>query len=145
MAFHLSTWRRAALVVVGAGSVALTACAPSVSVDNADIPAWKATTIPSAPGVVFEDSGKIPNRDPVSKGMPNIAVGTYTLTVACDGGGKAFFDVYVSGKQLTEAGAACNGSRETARIKITSAGPLSISASSVDAPLIYAYQLVATP
>lgn len=77
--------------------------------------------------------------------MPSIAAGTYTLTVACDGGGKAFFDVSVSGKQLTEAGAACNGSRETARIKIAAAGPLSISASSVDAPLIYAYQLVPTP
>ncbi|MFH5878627.1 hypothetical protein [Arthrobacter sp. NA-172] len=142
MAFHPSAWRRAALLVIGAGTLAVTACSSGGSVANADISAWKATTMPSATGVVLEDSGKIPNRDPLVKSFPGIAAGTYTLTVACDGGGKAFFDVSSGGKQITEAGAACNGSRETSSIKVPAAGPLSISASSVDAPVIYAYQLV---
>jgi hypothetical protein len=142
MAFHPSTWRRAALLVIGAATLAMTACSSGGSVSNADIPAWKATTMPSATGVVLEDSGKIPNRDPLVKSFANVAAGSYTLTVACDGGGKAFFDVSSGSTQITEAGAACNGSRETSRIKIPSTGPLSISASSVDAPVIYAYQLV---
>lgn len=98
--------------------------------------------MPSATGIVLEDSGKIPSRDPLVKTFPSIAAGSYVLTVACDGGGKAFFDVSSGGTQITEAGAACNGSRETSRIKVTSTGPLSISASSVDAPVIYAYLLV---
>lgn len=98
--------------------------------------------MPSAAGVVAEDSGKMPNRDPLVKNFASVPAGSYTLTVACDGGGKAFFDVSSGGQQITEAGAACNGSRETSRIKIPSTGPLSISASSVDAPVIYAYQLV---
>ncbi|WP_284983356.1 hypothetical protein [Arthrobacter sp. efr-133-TYG-118] len=142
MAFHPSTWRRAALLVIGAATLAMTACSSGGSVSNADVPAWKATTMPSAAGVVVEDSGKIPNRDPLVKSFASVAAGSYVLTVACDGGGKAFFDVSSGGTQITEAGAACNGSRETSRIKIPSTGPLSISASSVDAPVIYAYQLV---
>lgn len=142
MAFHPSIWRRAALLAIGAGTLAVTACSPGGSVSDANVPAWKATTMPSATGIVLEDSGKILNRDPLVKNFASVAAGTYTLTVACDGGGKAFFDVSSGGRQITEAGAACNGSRETSRIKVLSAGPLSVSASSVDAPVIYAYQLV---
>ncbi|MCX2747153.1 hypothetical protein OOZ51_04895 [Arthrobacter sp. MI7-26] len=142
MAFHSSSRRHAALLAIGAGTLAMTACVPAGSITDANIPSWKATTIPSAAGIVLEDSGRILNREPLVKSVANVAAGTYTLTVACDGGGKAFFAVSVSGKQLTEAGAACNGSRETSRIKVPSSGPLSISTSSVDAPLIYAYQLV---
>ena len=68
--------------------------------------------------------------------------GTYVLTMTCDGGGKAFFEVTLDdARGWTPPGAACNGSRETARINIPAAGSLRISASSVDAPLIYAYQL----
>ncbi|MFB9715370.1 hypothetical protein [Arthrobacter methylotrophus] len=142
MAFHPSTWRRAAVLVIGAGTLAIAACSPGGSVSDANVPAWKATTMPSATGIVLEDSGKIPNRDPLVKNFTGIAAGNYTLTVACGGGGKAFFDVSSGGNQITEAGAACNGSPETSRIKVPSSGPLSISASSVDAPVIYAYQLV---
>ena len=126
-----------AAVVVGAS-----ACAPGGSIESADVNAWKATALPSASGVVLADAGKILNRDPVAKDA-SVPAGTYTLTMTCDGGGKEFFEVTLDGNHLTEAGAACNGSRETARIKVPSAGRLKISASSVDAPLIFAYQLAA--
>ena len=106
------------------------------------MPEWKATALPSAAGTVVEDAGKILNRDPVVKTAPGIGAGTYVLTITCDGGGKAFFDVSLDGENLTDAGAACNGSRETARLTVPSAGTLQISASSVDAPIIYAYHLV---
>jgi hypothetical protein len=122
--------------------LAAAACSPAGSIESADVPAWKATALPSAHGMVFEDAGKILNRDPIAKTAPGIGPGTYVLTITCDGGGKAFFEVSLDGARLTEAGAACNGSRETARITVPAAGTLRISASSVDAPLIYAYQLV---
>jgi hypothetical protein len=118
------------------------ACAPAGSIESADVPAWKATALPPANGMVLEEAGKILNRDPIVKTATGIGPGTYVLTITCDGGGKAFFDVSLDGARLSEAGAACNGSRETARIKVPAAGTLRISTSSVDAPLIYAYQLV---
>ena len=124
--------------------LAAAACAPAGSVENADVPAWKATALPSAPGTVLEDAGKILNRDPIVRTASGVAAGTYTLTMTCDGGGKAFFAVSLDGSQLAEAGAACNGSRETARIKVPIAGDVTLSTSSVDAPLIYAYHLAAS-
>lgn len=136
-------WRAARGAVAGAAVVlAAAACSPAGSVESADVPAWKATALPSAGGVVLEDAGKILNRDPIVKTATGIGSGTYVLTISCDGGGKAFFQVSLDGARLTEAGAACNSSRETARIKVPAAGTLEISTSSVDAPLIYAYQLV---
>jgi hypothetical protein len=126
-------------VVLGAA-----ACSPAGSVENADVPAWKATALPSAPGTVLEDAGKILNRDPIVRTASGVPAGTYTLTMTCDGGGKAFFAVSLDGSQLAEAGAACNGSRETARIKVPIAGDVTLSTSSVDAPLIYAYHLAAS-
>lgn len=121
--------------------LAVAACSSAGSIESADVPAWKATALPSAAGVVVEDAGKILNRDPIVKTAPGIGAGSYVLTITCEGGGKAFFDVSLDGARLTEAGAACNGSRETARIKVPAEGTLRISASSVDAPLIYAYHL----
>ena len=137
------TIRRRAFGVAAGAAVVLTAaaCSPAGSIESADVPAWKATALPWAEGIVFEDAGKILNRDPIEKTAPGIRAGTYVLTITCDGGGKAFFDVTLDGARLTEAGAACNGSRETARVKVPAAGTLRISTSSVDAPLIYAYQL----
>lgn len=137
-------FRRAALGVAAGAAVVLAAaaCSPAGSIESADVPEWKATALPSAAGIVVEDAGKILNRDPVVKTAPGIGAGTYVLTITCDGGGKAFFDVSLDGAKLAEAGAACNGSRETALLKLPSAGTLQISASSVDAPLIYAYHLV---
>lgn len=137
-------FRRAALGVAAGAAVVLAAaaCSPAGSIESADVPAWKATALPSAAGTVVEDAGKILNRDPIVKTAPGIGAGTYVLTITCEGGGKAFFEVSLDGGTLTEAGAACNGSRETARIKVPAAGTLQISASSVDAPLIYAYHLV---
>jgi hypothetical protein len=127
----------AAVVVLGAS-----ACSPAGSIESADVPAWQATALPSASGVVLEDAGKILNRDPIVKASAGVAAGNYMLTMSCDGGGKAFFSVSLDGTKLTEAGAACNGSRETARIKVPAAGTVEISTSSVDAPLLYAYHLV---
>ncbi|MFF1382052.1 hypothetical protein ACFVWT_00655 [Arthrobacter sp. NPDC058288] len=123
--------------------VAASACSSAVSIENADVPAWKATALPTASGTVLEDAGKILNRQPLVKDAADVPAGTYTLTMTCDGGGKAFFTVSAGGKTLAEAGAACNGSRESAKITVPSAGTVQVSASSVDAPLIYAYHLAA--
>ena len=127
----------AAAVVV----LAATACSPAGSIESADVPAWKATALPSVPGTVLEDAGKILNRDPIVRAASGVPAGTYTLTMTCEGGGKVFFAVSLDGSRLTEPGAACNGSRETARIKVPVAGDVTLSTSSVDAPLLYAYHL----
>jgi hypothetical protein len=62
--------------------------------------------------------------------------------MACDGGGKAYFAVSSGGKKITDAAAACNASLDVVKIKVPGNGPVSISTSSVDAPLIFAYHLV---
>lgn len=137
-----ATLRRLAGAAAGAAVVlAASACSPAGSVESADVPAWQATALPSTSGVVLADAGKILNRDPIVKTAAGVRAGAYTLTMSCDGGGKAFFSVSLDGTRLTEAGAACNGSRETARIKVPATGTVEISTSSVDAPLLYAYQL----
>ena len=130
--------------VAGAGALLLVVpgCSPMVSIENADVPAWKATALPSAPGSVLEDAGKILNRDRIIQEAAAIPAGRYVLTATCEGGGKAFFAVSLDGKPIADAGAACNGSREITRLNVPKAGAVEISASSVDAPLIYAYQLV---
>ncbi|TNB70146.1 hypothetical protein FHJ30_16365 [Arthrobacter sp. BB-1] len=128
-------------VVAGAAALALAGCSPVVSVENADVPQWQATALPSAPGAVVEDAGKILNRNRIVKEAADVPAGRYVLTATCDGGGKAFFAVSLNGAMLADAGAACNGSRETTKIALPQAGKLEISASSVDAPLIYAYRL----
>ena len=125
--------------------LAATACSPVVSIENADVPKWRATALPSDSQAVLEDSGKILNRDRIIQAAARVPAGDYTLTITCDGGGKAFFAVTAAGKELTEAGAACNGSRETAAITVPKSGRMEISASSVDAPLLYAYHLVPAP
>jgi hypothetical protein len=132
-----------ALTAVAAAAVVLgvSGCAQRLSVENADVPAWKATAMPSASGIVAEDAGKILDARPVDH-TENVPAGKYTLTLVCDGGGKAFLAVRSGGKELMDLGAACYGTRETARITITESGPLELSASSVDAPTLYAYQLV---
>ncbi|MEK0156652.1 hypothetical protein [Arthrobacter oryzae] len=123
--------------------VAASACSSAVSIENADVPAWKSTALPTASGIVLEDAGKILSRQPLVKDAADVPAGVYTLTITCDGGGKAFFTVTSGGTKLAEAGAACNGSRERAKVTLPATGPLQISASSVDAPLIYAYHLAA--
>lgn len=134
--------RRALAAAAGAAVVlGASACSPAGSIESADVNAWQATALPSANGAVLADAGKILDRNPVAKDA-TVWAGSYTLTMTCEGGGKEFFEVSLDGQRLTEAGAACNGSRETARIKVPAAGKLKVSASSVDAPLIFAYQLV---
>ncbi|AUZ35880.1 hypothetical protein C3B78_16455 [Arthrobacter sp. PGP41] len=129
------------VVFAGAAVLALAGCSPVVSVENADVPQWQATALPPAPGAVIEDAGKILNRNRIIKEAADVPAGRYILTATCDGGGKAFFAVSLDGTMLADAGAACNGSRETTKITLPEAGTLEISASSVDAPLLYAYRL----
>ena len=78
--------------------LAATACSPAGSIESADVPAWKATALPSASGTVLEDAGKILNRDPIVRTASGVPAGSYTLTMTCDGGGKAFFAVSLDGK-----------------------------------------------
>ena len=122
-------------------ALALAGCSPVVSVENADVPQWQATALPPAPAAVLEDAGKILNRDRIIREAADVPAGRYVLTATCEGGGKAFFAVSLNGKMLADAGAACNGSRETTKITLPDAGSLDISTYSVDAPLIYAYRL----
>jgi hypothetical protein len=133
--------RALSVVVAAAVLLGVSGCAPKVSVENADVPAWKATALPSAGSIVAEDSGKILNARPVDH-TENVPAGKYTLTLVCDGGGKAFLAVRSGGKEIADLGAACYSTRESVKITLPEAGPLELSASSVDAPLIYAYQLV---
>jgi len=132
-----------ALSAVAAAAVLLgvTGCAQQVSVENADVPVWKATALPSASGIVAGDAGKILNAHPIDH-TENVPAGKYTLTLACDGGGKAFLAVRSGGKEIADLGAACYSTRESVKLTIAGAGPLELSISSVDAPVIYAYQLV---
>ncbi|MCB5274596.1 hypothetical protein BJG92_02133 [Arthrobacter sp. SO5] len=141
---HPPTLRRrvAAAAACAAVVLAASACSSAGSIESADVQAWKATALPSAGGTVLEDAGKILNRDPIVRTATGVQAGSYTLTMSCDGGGKAFFSISLDGTRLTEAGAACNGSHETARIKVPAPGTLEVSTASVDAPLIYAYHLV---
>ncbi|QHK20368.1 hypothetical protein GU243_12160 [Pseudarthrobacter psychrotolerans] len=134
---------RRALSAFAAAAVLLgvSGCAQQLSVENSDVPAWKATAMPSASGIVTEDAGKILNAQPIDH-TENVPAGTYTLTLVCDGGGKAFLAVRSGGKELADLGAACYGTRESVKITLPETGPLELSVSSVDAPLIYAYQLV---
>ncbi|MGR0159297.1 hypothetical protein [Paenarthrobacter nitroguajacolicus] len=138
-----STRRRSGLVAITAAAMlGVCGCQGPVNIENADVPAWKEKVLPTANGVVLEDSGKILNRDPLVQESPNVPAGNYTLTMACDGGGKAYFAVSSGGNKVADAAAACNGSLDVVKIKVPATGPLSISTSSVDAPLIFAYQVV---
>ena len=128
--------------VMPAAALALAACSPVVSIENADVPEWQATALPSAAGAVLADAGKILNRDRIVQEAANVPAGRYTLTATCEGGGKTFFALSLNGTQVVDAGAACNGSREVTRITLPEPGKVEISTSSVDAPLIYAYHLV---
>lgn len=131
-----------AFPVVGAAVVLLTVagCAQQLSVENADVPAWQATALPSAGGTVADGAGKLLNGQPADR-TAAVPAGSYTVTFVCEGGGKAFLAVSSGGRQLLDLGAACYGTKETARLVVTDSGPLEFSASSVDVPLIFAYQL----
>ncbi|MDP9890397.1 hypothetical protein [Pseudarthrobacter defluvii] len=65
------------------------------------------------------------------------------MTLVCEGVGKAFLTVRSGGNDLVELGAACNGAKETTKVSVTDPGMLELRTSSVDAPLLYAYQLAA--
>jgi hypothetical protein len=143
MAFRSPSLPRALSAAAAAAALlSVTACSAQVSVENADVPSWKATALPPAGGTVAEDAGKLLNAQPVDR-TAEVPAGSYTLTLVCEGGGKAFLAVRSAGKELADLGAACYGTRESVKLTLTENGPLEFSASSLDAPLIYAYRLVA--
>ena len=55
--------------------LALPACSPVVSIENADVPAWRATALPSDSQAVLEDAGKILNRDRIIQTAANVPAG----------------------------------------------------------------------
>lgn len=128
-------------VAAAAAAVALSGCTQQLSVENADIPSWEATALPTTGTAVAKGAGKILDAQPVSNIVP-VPEGDYTLVLACDGGGKAFLTARVEERELIDLGAACNGARENIRLRIPQSGPVEFAASSVDAPLLYGYQLV---
>ena len=132
-----------AFPVVGAAValLAVAGCAQQLSVENADVPAWQATALPSASGTVADGAGKFLNAQPVDR-TAAVPAGSYTVTFVCEGGGKAFLAVSSGSRQLLDLGAACYGTRESARLVVAESGPLEFSASSVDVPLVFAYQVL---
>src|SRR5215218_8909474 len=102
---------RTAVALAGLAAVALAGCSPVVSIENADVPQWQATALPTTPGAVLEDAGKILNRNRIIQEASNVSAGRYTLTATCEGGGKVFFAVSLDGEDVLDAGAACNGSK----------------------------------
>lgn len=145
MTFPRPALRRALAAAAAAVVVCGTAaCTPRTSIEEADIPAWKATALPvpdaSAGGRSTEVSGRLMDSRPADYAM-DVAAGSYSLTLVCEGGGKAFLAVSSNGGELLDLGAACYGTRETAKLEVPG-GPLQFSVSSVDAPVLYAYQLV---
>ena len=130
-----------ALAAVAAVLLASTGCAPRLTVEDADVPAWKATAMPSATGVVAEGSGKLLSAQPVDR-TEKLPAGAYSVTLVCEGGGKAFLSVRSGGKDVADLGAACYGTPERARVSLAADGPLELSLSSVDAPVLYAYHVV---
>lgn len=131
----------AAAVVVVSGTAA---CTPRTSIEEADVPAWQATALPapdaSAGGKFTDVSGRLLDSRPEDYAM-DVAPGSYSLTLVCEGGGKAFLAVSSNGGERLDLGAACYGTRETATLEVPG-GPLQFSVSSVDAPVLYAYRLV---
>ncbi|MFS0718895.1 hypothetical protein ABC337_17860 [Arthrobacter sp. 1P04PC] len=143
MAYLSPLFRRALCSVAAAAVVgAVSGCAGQVSAGNADVPAWQAAALPAGSGTVAADAGRILNGQPVVH-TKDVQAGSYELTLVCEGGGKAFLGVRSGGNEVMELGAACNGAKETAKVSVPETGPLEIRASSVDAPLLYAYQLTA--
>lgn len=142
MLFHPFVLRRALATAAAAAVVLLgSGCSPQQSVEDADVPAWKATAMPQADGIVAEESGKLLTSRPIARSA-DLPAGAYTVTLACEGGGKAFLAIRSGGNQVADLGAACYGTPESIRVTAAAGEPLEFSVSSVDAPVLYAYQVV---
>ena len=140
----LSVTRALQGVAAAAVAVALSGCTQQLSVENADIPSWDATALPTTGTAVAEGAGKILDAQPVTN-IVTVPEGNYSLVLVCDGGGKAFLTARMEERELIDFGAACTGARESIKVRIPQSGPVEFTASSVDAPLLYAYQLVPRP
>ncbi|MFJ6078742.1 hypothetical protein ACIQC0_10620 [Pseudarthrobacter sp. NPDC092419] len=141
MALPFTSFPRALAAAAVAAVLAGTGCAPRLSVEDADVPAWQATAMPSAAGVVAEKSGKLLSAEPVDR-TEELPAGAYAVTLVCEGGGKAFLAVRSGEKDVADLGAACYGTPERAKVTLATDGPLEFSISSVDAPVLYAYHIV---
>jgi len=115
-------------------------CVQRPGIEQVDVPSWQATALPSAPGLVLGGSGKLLNREPASTSLAHLQAGNYTLTMTCEGNGKTYFTLTVAGKEVADATSACNGNKDIVTLSLP-AGDLDVRASTVDAPIIYAFQL----
>ncbi|MGG5174848.1 hypothetical protein ACQQCD_07485 [Pseudarthrobacter sp. J1763] len=125
-------------LLLGAG---LSACSVTPEIKDVDVPAWQATAMPQDPASVVSFADKLLNRDPSVHTAANVSAGKYVLTITCEGTGKAFFLLESGSATVHDAGAACNGNKEIVPVTLPS-GTLKITATTVDAPLLFAYKLV---
>ena len=132
---------RQPLATLASGAVVLLAISACAPVTTADILEWQSRVLP-ADAAVAAESGRIVDDRPVVRSA-DLAAGAYQLTMVCEGGGKAFVAVRPAGSELLELGAACNGARESLKLTVSEPGPVELSTSSVDAPVMYAYRLIA--
>ncbi|WP_287903218.1 hypothetical protein [Arthrobacter sp.] len=116
-------------------------CVQRPGIEQVDVPSWQATALPSAPGAVLGGSGKLLDRQPADSFLAHLEAGKYTFTMTCEGNGKTYFTLSVAGKEAADATSACNGNKDVVTVSLP-AGDLSVKASTVDAPIIYAFQLV---
>ncbi|MDJ0319224.1 hypothetical protein [Pseudarthrobacter sp. PS3-L1] len=147
MVFASPTFPRAALLGSAVILVALTGCSSQVSVEKADVAQWQATALPSptagAPGAVaVEESGKLVDTDSAQVSV-EVPAGRYTLTMVCEGGGKAFLYAESGGKDVADVGAACYAGKESTPLSLSSDTEVTFRLSSVDAPLLWSYRLTA--
>jgi len=126
----------AAVLLLGAVS----GCAQRTSVGQADVPSWQATALPADPQAALSGSGKLLDRNPAEAGHGTVAKGRYTITMTCEGNGKVFFELFSGGTSVGDATNACNGNKDRVDLNLP-AGPLTVKASSVDVPTLYAFSL----
>ncbi|MDP5227567.1 MULTISPECIES: hypothetical protein [Arthrobacter] len=115
-------------------------CAQRSTVGQADVPSWQATALPADPQAALSGSGKLLDRNPAEAGHGTVAAGRYTITMTCEGNGKVFFELFSGDKSVGDATNACNGNKDRVDLSLP-AGPLTVKASSVDVPTLYAFSL----
>ena len=72
--------------------LAVAGCAKQLSVENADVPAWQATALPSASGTVADGAGKLLNAQPVDR-TAAVPAGSYTVKLVAPNGAEKTYIV----------------------------------------------------
>ncbi|MFJ3958344.1 hypothetical protein [Arthrobacter sp. NPDC090010] len=116
-------------------------CSQQPSIEKADVPSWQATALPADPQAALSGQGKLLDRNPADAGHGTVAAGNYSMTMTCAGNGKIYFEILSGGKTVGNATSACNGNKDRVDLTIPG-GELTVRASSVDVPLLYAFSLV---